>query len=260
MRRSCREFTLRMETLDARWKHPFTCVVAGPSGSGKLTFVRYLMLSQEKIIDVQFYYIYIFTGTDVSENKILSRLLMNIPPSTTDVKIIEIMNIFPTKKEMIVEFLTQLKQMLVGHNRRSRKGCMIFDDLMKELGEMGILLDLFTKMSSHYDMSVIHITQNLFLKGSGKHSSDHVGVYRNSHITVLFNNPLDNHPLWIVATRLMRKGSGTLSRMLEEIVEKHRYVVIHGGMDWPKKLRFMMDLFGKMGGVERQIVYEMMSD
>ena len=48
MKRNCREFVPRMETLDAQWKHPFTCVVAGPSGSGKSTFVRHLMLSQEK--------------------------------------------------------------------------------------------------------------------------------------------------------------------------------------------------------------------
>ena len=164
------------------------------------------------------------------------------------------------KKEMILEFPTRLKQMLISQNRKGRKGCVIFDNLMKELGEMGILLDLFTKMSSHYNTSVIHITQNLFHKGSGKHLSDHIGVYRNSHITVLFNNPLDNHPLWTVAARLVRKGSGTLSRMLEEIAEKHRYVVIHGGMNWPKKLHFTTDLFGKMGGVERQIVYEMLSD
>ena len=39
MKRICREFVQRMETLDAWWKHPFTCVVAGPSGSGKSTFV-----------------------------------------------------------------------------------------------------------------------------------------------------------------------------------------------------------------------------
>ena len=121
MRRSCREFILKMETLDARWKHPFTCVVAGPSGSRKSTFVRQLMLSQEKIIDVQFDYIYIFIGTDASENKILSRLLMDIPPSTIDARIIEIMNIFPTKKEMIAEFPTRLKQMLVDQNRRGQK-------------------------------------------------------------------------------------------------------------------------------------------
>ena len=197
-----------METLDARWKHPFTCVVVGPSGSGKSTFIRHLMLSQEKIIDAQFDYIYIFIGTDASENKILSRLLTDIPPSVTDVEIIEIMNIFPMKKEMIIEFPTQLKQMFISQNR---KGCVIFDDFMKELGEMGTLLDLFMKMSSHYNTSVIHITQNLFHKGSGKHSSDHVGVYRNSHITVLFNNPLDYHPLWTVAAQLVRKASGTLS-------------------------------------------------
>ena len=189
----------RMEILDVQWKHPFTCVVLGPSGSGKSTFVRHLMLSQEKIINAQFDYIYIFIGTDASENKILSCLLTDIPPSATDVKIIEIMNIFPTRKEMILEFPTRLKQMLISQNRKGRKGCVIFDYLMKELGEMGILLDLFMKMSSHYNTSVIHITQNLFHKGSGKHSSDHVGVYRNSHITVLFNNPLDNNPLWTIA-------------------------------------------------------------
>ena len=101
MKRNCREFAPRMEMLDARWKHPFTCAVVGPSGSGKSTFVRQLMLSQEKIIDAQFNYIYIFIGTDVSENKILSCLLTDIPSSMTDVKIIEIVNIFPTKKEMI---------------------------------------------------------------------------------------------------------------------------------------------------------------
>ena len=211
MKGNCREFTPRMEMLDAWWKHPFTCVVVGPSGSGKSTFIRHLMLSQEKIIDAQFDYIYIFIGIDASENKILSCLLTDIPPSATDVKIIEIMNIFPMKKEMILEFSTQLKQMLISQNRKGRKDCVIFDDLMKELGKMGILLDLFMKMSSHYNTSVIHITQNLFHKGSGKHSSYHIGVYRNSHITVLFNNPLDNHPLWTVAAQLVRKGSGTLS-------------------------------------------------
>ena len=109
---------------------------------------------------------------------------------------------------------------------------------------MGILLDLFTKMSLHYSLSVFHITQNLFHKGAGKHSSDHVGIYRNSKITILFHNPLDNNPLLTVANRLVRKGSGELCNMLEHIMKKHRYVVIHGGMELPKKLRFMTDLFG----------------
>ena len=47
------------------------------------------------------------------------------------------MKIFPMKKEMIVEFPTRLKQMLISQNRKGRKGCVIFDDLMKELGQRG---------------------------------------------------------------------------------------------------------------------------
>ena len=46
--------------------------------------------------------------------------------------------------------------------------------------------------------------------------------------------------------------------MLEEIAEKHRYMVIHGGMNWPKELRFMSDLFGETeGGIHRQRMFQL---
>ena len=158
---------------------------------------------------------------------------------------------------MAEEFLKQLKKLLINRNIKGHKGCIIFDDLMKELGEMGILLDLFTKMSLHFSLFIFHITQNLFHKGAGKHSSDHVGIYRNSKITILFHNPLDNNPLFTVANRLVRKGSGELCNMLEHITEKHRYVVIHRGMEWLKELHFIMDLFGSTPkGILRQRVFE----
>ena len=99
---------------------------------------------------------------------------------------------------------------------------------MKEFGEMGILLDLFTKMSLHYSLSVFHITQNFFHKGVGKHSSDHVGIYRNSKITILFHNPLDNNPLWTVANRLVRKGSGELCNMLEHMSQDLTFLHLEG--------------------------------
>ena len=45
--------------------------------------------------------------------------------------------------------------------------------------------------------------------------------------------------------------------MLEHITEKHRCVVIHRGMEWPKKLHFMTDLFGcTPKGIIRQRVFE----
>ena len=48
------------EVLDARFRHPFTCVVSGPSQSGKSTFVRNLLLKQNDIIDTEFDYVFIF--------------------------------------------------------------------------------------------------------------------------------------------------------------------------------------------------------
>ena len=40
--------------MDAQMHHPFRCLVAGPSQSGKSTFVRNLLLHQNDIIDVCF--------------------------------------------------------------------------------------------------------------------------------------------------------------------------------------------------------------
>ena len=135
IRKSCRECGSTMEMFDARWQHPFTFIIAGPSGSGKSTFVCRLMLGQEKIIDVRFDYVYVFIGTDVAQNRILSCLKTGLS-TMTDVRIIEIFKMFPTRKEMIEEFPTYLKAMLVNLHENGKKGCVIFDDLMKELGEM----------------------------------------------------------------------------------------------------------------------------
>ena len=37
--------------MDPRWKHPFTCIVAGPTGCGKTTFVARLLRYASSMID-----------------------------------------------------------------------------------------------------------------------------------------------------------------------------------------------------------------
>ena len=37
--------------MDARWKHPFTCIVAGQTGCGKITFVTCMLRHAAAIID-----------------------------------------------------------------------------------------------------------------------------------------------------------------------------------------------------------------
>ena len=67
--------THKNETVvDAQMHHPFRCLVAGPSQSGKSTFARNLLLWQNDIIDICFDYVMIILGTEANKNEILSSL------------------------------------------------------------------------------------------------------------------------------------------------------------------------------------------
>ena len=55
--------------VDAQMHHPFMCLVAGPSQSGKSTFVRNLLLQQNDIIDICIDYVTIILGTEANQMK-----------------------------------------------------------------------------------------------------------------------------------------------------------------------------------------------
>ena len=173
--------------VDAQMHHQFRYLVAGPSQSGKSTFVCNLLLRQNDIIDIHFDYVTIILGT---ENEILSSLKDELRPGV--VEIIELKKLYKTAELMKENFSSEFEHFVKNKANRKKKGCVIFDDLMSELSECGLLLDLFSKYSSHYDLTTIHVTQNIFFKVGGKHGSDHVTIYRNTHVLVLFKNPLDN--------------------------------------------------------------------
>jgi hypothetical protein len=58
---------------------------------------------------------------------------------------------------------------------------------MNELKDDAILADFFTKGSHHQNMSVLFLTQNLFVQGRQMWS-----VSLNTHYLVIFKNPRDN--------------------------------------------------------------------
>ena len=191
----CALIEVMMSVYDSRLKHPFTCVITGPSRSGKLTFVRKFLLSQGELTTVVFDYVIIFLGTDALKNKTLSSLGSVL---TQRVYVLEMKNIYCTEDDLQNKFPQDLKNMLKLRSDKGMKGCLIFNDLMEELSHCGVFLKLFTKYSTHYDVSIINITQNLFHQGTEKHHSDHITVYRNMRVLVLFNNPIDNTVLTIV--------------------------------------------------------------
>ena len=164
--------------VDAQMHNPFRCLVAGPSQSGKSTFVRNLLLQQNDIIDIHFDYVTIVLGTEANKNEILSSLKDELRPGVME--IIELKKLYETTELMKKNFSSEFEHFVKNKANRKKNGCVIFDDLMSELSECGLLLDLFSKYSSHYDLTTIHIMQNLFFKAGGKHGSDHVTIYRNN--------------------------------------------------------------------------------
>ena len=146
--------------VDAQMHHPFRCLIAGPSQFGKSTFVCNLLLWQNDIIDIHFDYVMIVFGTDANKNEILSSLKDELRPGVME--IIELKKLYKTTDLMKKNFSSEFEHFVKNKANRKKKECVIFDDLMSELSECGLLLDLFSKYSSHYDLTTIHITQNIF--------------------------------------------------------------------------------------------------
>ena len=228
--------------VDARFIHPFTCIVNGPTSSGKSTFVYNLLSRQGDLIDVNFGKIIIFLGTAVKENEQFSKLKVDHPST---VEIVSLTDIFHTRKELIEKFPDYFNALIDVRTRKHAhlEYCIVFDDLMKELSECGLLVNLFSKYSSHKNISVIFITQNLNYKGKGSHSTDSVTIYRNTHVLVLFNNPMDGTALSTIAQKMSPGGFKRLFAMLKDIVERDRYVVIRGSLNVPGSLRFTSNIF-----------------
>ena len=77
---------IETDVYDGQIHHPFRCLVAGPSQSGKI--VHNLLIHQDDIIDVTFDYVIIVLGTDADKNEILGSLPQQI--SNSIVQVIEL--------------------------------------------------------------------------------------------------------------------------------------------------------------------------
>ena len=139
---------------------------------------------QNDIIDICFDYVTIILGTEANKNEILSSLKDELRAGVME--IIELKMLYETTELMKKNFSSEFENFVKNKANRKKKGCVIFDNLMSELSECGLLLDLFSNYSSHYDLTTIHIMQNIFFEAGRKHSSDHVTIYRNMHVLVFF--------------------------------------------------------------------------
>jgi len=206
--------------VDARFKHPTTFLINGPSQSGKSTYVDALLRNQRKFFDQPFDYIYVYIGTDSDQNPLFRDMVKDLSSSKVDCQLIELKKIYGDNVKTLCEkFPKELEKNLAAQCNQGKKGCVIFDDLMKELANCDVIMSLFTKFSSHLNVTVIFITQNLFHRGSAR--SDAATIYRNARNVVLFHTPNDASVVRNIASRL-----NVNSKTLHNILKSQRSLTI----------------------------------
>jgi hypothetical protein len=189
------------------WVHPFTSMIAGPSGSGKSKFVRRFVHNIKH--------------------------MMTPKPDRFLWCYGEYQTLYGTVEE--IEFQQGLPDL---DNLDPRdKHFIILGDLMDETDQR--VASLFTKKSHHKNISVMYIVQNLFHRG--KH---HRTISRNAHYTVLFKNLTDISQIMALAHQMYpRITQFFLEAFVRATARPDGYMVIDMKQNTPDILRLRTFIF-----------------
>ena len=192
--------------MDPRWHHPFTCVVCGPSGSGKSVFV-------ERLLKHRFV---MWSGAP-------SRVVWSYGVSQPELE---------SRWSGTVEFVSGLSEI------ESLSDCvLIIDDQMSETDVT--VSNLFTKGSHHRNVSVVYIVQNLFGKNRFMRT-----ISLNSHYLVLFKNPRDGSQASILGKQMYPNKVKYFSEAYKEATSRpHGYLLCDLHQETPDHLRLRTDIF-----------------
>ena len=173
--------------------HPFTCMVAGMTGSGKTFWVQSLLQQAQTVIDQPpERIIWCYSQWQPAYTQLLMMIptiefVKGIPPSLDNDSYLDI-NI---------------------------RNLIVIDDQMIEAGSDNRIVNLFTKGSHHRNLSVIYIVQNLFHQGKGNRS-----ISLNSHYLVLFKNPRDKLQILTLAKQMYPRQTALFLKEYEEAVRR----------------------------------------
>lgn len=196
-----------VDEMDARWKHPWTSMICGPTSCGKTVFVMNFL----KYID------------DMSDTK-FDRILLYYTEWQ------------PIYKEFgDIEFHEGLpKSEDYAHDPRPK--LLILDDLMRE-SSSGAVVNLFTKGSHHNNLSVIFISQNLFHRGQRE-------ISLNSNYIVIFKNPRDRAQVQYLARQLYPEDTRFFQdAYLDATSIPHGYLLVDLKQNTPENVRVRTCIF-----------------
>lgn len=191
--------------MDPRWVHPFTCVIAGPTGCGKTHFV--------------------------------TRFLKNLPhlvsPSAPE-RIVWAYGEWQTTYDQLraslpVDFVEGIPDLTRFDS--TKPSLLVLDDLMAEADER--VTQLFTKGSHHRSVSVMYLVQNLFDK-----NKEHRTISLNAQYLVIFKNPRDKQQINHLAKQMYPGHIHFVQEAFEDATQDpHGYLLVDLKQDTPESMR-----------------------
>jgi len=186
------------------WQHPFTAIVAGPTGCGKTRFVTRFIKHVNEVVEPRVAHIIWCYGTYQDAFKEVAGN---------------------------VEFHEGIPDV----NELRRGSLLILDDLMHEADDR--VNKIYTKYSHHNNISVMFLTQNLFFKSART-------MTLNSHYLVLFKNPRDATQITYLARQMYPTKPKMLTEAFADAtLQPYTYLVIDLRADTDDKLRLRSGIF-----------------
>lgn len=189
------------------WQHPFTAIIAGPTSCGKSFFIKRFLNDIESLVDVS-----------------ISQVIYCLPENQ------------PIDKEFSKHTIHRgIPDVELFNDQTPR--LIVLDDLMSEADNN--VVDLFTKGSHHYNVSVMFVTQNIFNQGKGRRD-----ISLNAHYIVCFKNPRDKQQIRTLSTQVYPENPKFIQEAYIDATHKpHGYLLFDLKQSTVDLYRFRTNIF-----------------
>ena len=118
---------------------------------------------------------------------------------------------------------------------------VVLDDLIHESKNSQDVTAMFTRAAHHKPCFIIFIMQNLFPPGKEARTRS-----LNTHYYVILKNPRDKSQIEFLARQILPRQPKTLVQIFESATEKpHSYLFLDLTQECPEEFRFRSNLFEK---------------